>query len=88
MAIKIYQSQVRPTEEITQTTSTSGMKIDRATMTAIPNAFKGMMQAGEDLYIKYEKQKAENAVIEASKNIDKDDITENIRVLKLLTKRD
>lgn len=77
MAIKIYQSQVRPTEEITQTTSTSGMKIDRATMTAIPNAFKGMMQAGEDLYIKYEKQKAENAVIEASKNIDKDDITEH-----------
>lgn len=86
MAIKIYQSQVRPTEEITQTTSTSGMKIDRATMTAIPNAFKGMMQAGEDLYIKYEKQKAENAVIEASKNIDKDDITENIHGAKITNK--
>jgi len=86
MAIKIYQSQIRPTEEITQTTSTSGMKIDRATMTAIPNAFKGMMQAGEDLYIKYEKQKAENAVIEASKNIDKDDVSENIHGAKIINK--
>ena len=70
MAIKIYQSQIRPTEEITQTTSTSGMRIDQATATAIPRAFKGMMQAGEELYVKYEKQKAENAIIEAAKNID------------------
>jgi len=77
MAIKIYQSQVRPTEEIAQTTSTSGMKVDQATMTAIPRAFKGMMQAGEELYVKYEKQKAENAVIEASKKIDEDDVSEH-----------
>ena len=77
MAIKIYQSQIRPTEEITQTTSTSGMRIDQATATAIPRAFKGMMQAGEELYVKYEKQKAENAIIEAAKNIDKDDVSEH-----------
>ena len=77
MAIKIYQSQVRPTEEIAQTTSTSGMKVDQATMTAIPRAFKGMMQAGEDLYVKYEKQKAENAIIEAAKKIDEDDVSEH-----------
>ena len=77
MAIKIYQSQVRPTTEVSERASTSGMKIDQNTMTMIPRAFKGMMQAGEDVYIKYEKQKAENQVIEASKEIDKDEFTEH-----------
>ena len=37
------------------------MKVDQSYNDMIPNAFKGMMQAGEELYVKYEKQKAENA---------------------------
>ena len=73
MAIKIYQSQIRPTTEVKEKKATTGMYVDQQTMTMIPRAFKGMMQAGEDFYIKYEKQKAENAVIEASKEIDKDE---------------
>ena len=60
MAIKIYQSQIRPTEEVSERASTPGMKVDQNTMTMIPRAFKGMMQAGEEFYVKYEKQKAEN----------------------------
>ena len=73
MAIKIYQSQIRPTTEVKEKKATTGMYVDQQTMTMLPRAFKGMMQAGEDFYIKYEKQKAENAVIEASKEIDKDE---------------
>tara|TARA_A100000171_G_scaffold33759_1_gene32150 strand:- start:2811 stop:5024 length:2214 start_codon:yes stop_codon:yes gene_type:complete len=86
MAIKIYQSDIRPTTEITQKTSTPGMRVDERTMTAIPRAFKGMMTAGEDFYIKYEKQKAENQIIEASKNIDRDDVSENIHGAKVVNK--
>lgn len=77
MAIKIYQSQIRPTEEVSERASTPGMKVDQNTMTMIPRAFKGMMQAGEEFYVKYEKQKAENQVIEASKDMDKDEFTEH-----------
>jgi hypothetical protein len=54
----------------------------------IPRAMKGMFQAGEDFYIKYEKQKAENAVIEASKNIDKDEITEHPASGAILTRKE
>ncbi len=77
MAIKIYQSQIRPTEEVSERKTTPGMKVSQNTMTMIPRAFKGMMQAGEEFYVKYEKQKAENQVIEASKEMDKDEFTEH-----------
>ena len=88
MAIKIYQPKIRPTTEVKERQSTSGMYVDQQTMTMIPRAMKGMMQAGEDFYIKYEKQKAENAVIEASKNIDKDEITEHPASGALLTRKE
>jgi len=86
MAIKIYQPKIRPTTEVKERQSTSGMYVDQQTMTMIPRAMKGMLQAGEDFYIKYEKQKAENAVIEASKNIDKDEITEHPASGAILTR--
>jgi len=88
MAIKIYQPKIRPTTEVKERQSTSGMYVDQQTMTMIPRAMKGMMEAGEDFYIKYEKQKAENAVIEASKNIDKDEITEHPASGALLTRKE
>jgi len=88
MAIKIYQPKIRPTTEVKERQSTSGMYVDQQTMTMIPRAMKGMLQAGEDFYIKYEKQKAENAVIEASKNIDKDEITEHPASGAILTRKE
>ena len=88
MAIKIYQPKIKPTTEVKERQSTSGMYVDQQTMTMIPRAMKGMMQAGEDFYIKYEKQKAENAVIEASKNIDKDEIIEHPVSGAILTRKE
>ena len=52
MAIKIYQPKIKPTTEVKERQSTSGMYVDQQTMTMIPRAMKGMMQAGEDFYIK------------------------------------
>ena len=70
MAIKIYQTQIRPTEEVTARASTSGMKVSMDTAASVGNAFSGMARAGEAVYIKYEQQKSENEVIEASKKMD------------------
>jgi len=88
MAIKIYQSQIRPTTEVKERTATSGMYVDQATATMIPRAMKGMLQAGEDFWIKYEKQKAENAVIEAAKEIDQDKITEHPASGAIITQKE
>jgi len=88
MAIKIYQSQIRPTTEVKERTATSGMYVDQATATMIPRAMKGMLQAGEDFWIKYEKQKAENAVIEAAKEIDQDKITEHPTSGAIITQKE
>jgi len=88
MAIKIYQSQIRPTTEVKERTATSGMYVDQATATMIPRAMKGMLQAGEDFWIKYEKQKAENAVIEAAKEIDQDKITKHPASGAIITQKE
>ena len=88
MAIKIYQPKIRPTTEVKERQSTSGMYVDQQTITMIPRAMKGMLQAGEDFWIKYEKQKAENAVIEAAKEIDQDKITENPVSGAILTRKE
>ena len=74
MAIKIYQSQIRPTEEVTERATTSGMKISQQTATMVPRAMKGMLQAGEDFYIKYEQIKSENEVQEKLKDLNKTEI--------------
>ena len=88
MAIKIYQPKIRPTTEVKERQSTSGMYVDQQTITMITRAMKGMLQAGEDFWIKYEKQKAENAVIEAAKEIDQDKITENPVSGAILTRKE
>ena len=77
MAIKIYQTQIRPTTEVKERASTPGMKISLDTAAAPGRAFSNMMAAGEKLYVKYEQQKSENEVIEAGKNIDENVISDH-----------
>ena len=77
MAIKIYQSQIAPTSEVKERASTRGMRISMDTAAAPGRALAGMLEAGENVYIAYEKQKSENEVIEKAKELDKDQITEH-----------
>lgn len=69
MAIKIYQTQVRPTTETGQVTTTPGMRISQATGAAIGRAFKGAAQQATKLYAEIETRKSENEVLEKSQQI-------------------
>ncbi|NND23889.1 MAG: hypothetical protein HKN86_04275, partial [Acidimicrobiia bacterium] len=69
MAIKIYQTQVRPTTETGQVTTTPGMRISQATGSAIGRAFKGAAQQATKLYAEIETRKSENEVLEKSQQI-------------------
>ena len=69
MAIKIYQSQIRPTAEVKERASTGRMQMSLSEAQAPGKALQGMLEAGENLYVAYEKQKSENEVIEAAKEI-------------------
>ena len=82
MAIKIYQNQIRPTEEVTARASTPGMKVSMDTAASVGNAFSGMARAGEAVYIKYEQQKSENEVIEASKKMDETQMGSQNEIIK------
>ena len=82
MAIKIYQSQIRPTEEVTARASTPGMRVSMDTAASVGKAFSGMASAGEALYVKYEQQKSENEVIEASKKMDENQVADTGEFLK------
>ena len=70
MAIKIYQSQVSPTSEVSERESTRGMRISLDDATRPARALKGMLRAGEDFYVEYEKTKSENEVLEKSKEVE------------------
>ena len=65
MAIKIYQTQIRPTTEVKERVSTPGMKISLDTAAAPGRAFGNMMAAGEKLYVKLEERKSRNSALEA-----------------------
>ena len=82
MAIKIYQNQIRPTEEVTARASTPRMKVSMDTAASVGNAFSGMARAGEAVYIKYEQQKSENEVIEASKKMDETQMGSQNEIIK------
>lgn len=69
MAIKIYQTQVRPTTETGQVTTTPGMRISQATGAAIGRAFKGAAQQATKLYAEIETRKSENEVLEKSQQL-------------------
>lgn len=65
MSIKIYQNQIRPTEEVSNRASTSGMKVSMETASAPGRALSGMLKSGEKLYVKYEDRKSRNSVLKA-----------------------
>lgn len=69
MTIKIYQTQVKPTTETGQVTTTPGMRISQATGSAIGRAFKGAAQQATKLYAEIETRKSENEVLEKSQQI-------------------
>ena len=65
MAIKIYQTQIRPTTEVKERTSTAGMRVSMETASAPGRAFGNMLAAGEKLYVKLEERKSKNSVLKA-----------------------
>jgi hypothetical protein len=64
MAIKVYQSQIRPTEEIGAVPTTPGMKISQEIPAAIVRASSEFLGSVKDFYVEKEKLKAETEVLE------------------------
>ena len=69
MAIKIYETQVRPTAEIGARPTTPGMRISQATGAAIGQAIKGTAKQATKLYAEIETRKSENEVLEKSQTL-------------------
>ena len=69
MAIKIYQSQIRPTEEIGSVPTTPGMRISMQTAGAISAASSKLGKGITDFFIEKEKIKAETEVLEKKEKI-------------------
>jgi len=69
MAIKIYETQIRPTTEIAETATTPGMRVSQATAAQIGNAFKGAAQTATKIYAEIETRKSENEVLEKSREL-------------------
>ena len=65
MAIKIYQTQVRPTIEVKERLSTSGMRVPMETAAAPGMALSNMLESGEKLYVKLEERKSRNSALDA-----------------------
>src|SRR5210317_2570078 len=69
MAIKIYETQIRPTAETGQVTTTPGMRVSQATGAAIGKAIKGTAKSALNLYAEIETRKSENEVLEKSEEL-------------------
>jgi len=69
MAIKIYQSQIRPTEEIGAVTTTPGMRVSMETASALGAASSQFTGAVTDFFVEKEKVKAETEVLEKKEKI-------------------
>jgi len=69
MAIKIYQSQIRPTEEIGAVPTTPGMRISQEIPAAIGKASSDLLGSVKDFYVQQEKIKAETEVLEKKEKI-------------------
>ena len=67
MAIKIYQSQIRATEEIGNVPTTAGMRISTEIPAAIGRASSEFLGSVKDFYVEQEKIKAETEVLEKKK---------------------
>jgi len=69
MAIKIYETQIRPTAETGQVTTTPGMRVSQATGAAIGQAIKGTAKSALNLYAEIETRKSENEVLQKSEEL-------------------
>ena len=67
MAIKLYKSQLTPTAADSNVADTRQINLGEAQ--SIGKAMKGMLQSGENLYIKHLDIKSDNELIEKSKEI-------------------
>jgi hypothetical protein len=64
MAIKIYQSQIRPTEQISEVASTPGMKIDQETAQSIGKSVSKFGDTAFTTYVDIETRKSENEALQ------------------------
>ena len=67
MAIKLYKSQLSPTAESSNVANTN--RISMAEVQSIGKAWKGMVKAGEELYITHQDIKTDNEILEKSKEV-------------------
>ena len=67
MAIKLYKSQLTPTDKSSNVENKAFISMSEAG--SIGKAFKGMIQEGEKLYVKHQDIKSDNEVLEKSKEV-------------------
>ena len=67
MAIKLYKSQIAPTEQTSNKYDTRQISLDEAG--SIGKAMKGFLKSGENLYIKHQQIKSENDLFEKKKSV-------------------
>lgn len=67
MAIKLYKSQLTPTAESSNVANTN--RISMSEVQSIGKAWKGMVKAGEELYITHQDIKTDNEILEKSKEV-------------------
>jgi hypothetical protein len=83
MAIKIYQTQIRPDTKTSNVETRSDMRISQGTATQIGNAVKQFGKAAENVYVEYETRKSKNEVQDAARKIiEGDDTFEGISMAK------
>ena len=67
MAIKLYKSQLEPTTKSSNVDSKAFVSMAEAQ--SIGKAWKGMVQAGEKLYVTHQDIKTDNEILEKSKEV-------------------
>jgi len=75
MAIKIYETQIRPTGETGAVKTQPGQKISQQTATQIGRAVKGAAKAGIEFWKELEVKKSENEYYEKRKKLEEGDDT-------------
>jgi len=69
MAIKIYETQIKPTTELAARPMTPGMKVSQATAAQIGTAISGLGKAATNIYAEIETRKSENEVLEKTREL-------------------
>ena len=67
MAIKLYKSQLTPTTQSSNVENKAFVSMSEAA--SIGKAWKGMVQAGEQLYVTHQDIKTDNEILEKSKEV-------------------